>query len=299
MDTKKKIIIAIGVIGLALVCGGAVMGGGPSSIPAMFSGTNPPEGILSTDQVKTADVHSIELNLVNSNITINSGKNFDLTGTGVYNSYIKDGVFYAGADNTKNTLNVFGLKISVPSKWVCGYGSYVLTIPPKASLDTIKINTFHCDIAADTLKASNLDINMKAGDITVNHAIADTLSVAVTGGKTTITNPQVSGSGNIKTSGSISIGDEAAEGSSLCNVSLSSFRGDISLIGGIAGTSQIQTDFGDVTLTLPGSNTDYGLTAQEGELAVNPPVGADAATCEHIADITFICKHGNASVNFR
>lgn len=299
MDTKKKIILAIGVIGLVLACGGLVMGGTPNAVPAMFSGTNLPEGIQSPDQVKTADIHAIELNLANSNITINSGKKFALSGTGLFHSYVKDGVFYAGADNTKNTLNVFGLKINVPSKWVCGYGSYVLTIPPKASLDTIKINTFHCDIAADTLKASNVDIDMKAGDITVNHAIADTLSVAVKGGKTQITNPQISGSGKISSSGNISIGDETAEDTSLYNVSLSSFWGDISFIGEITGTSQIQTDFGDAALILPGSSTDYTLTAQEGDLKVNPVAETAPSSDVRIADILFICKHGNTSVNFR
>lgn len=297
MDNKKKIVITLAVVGLVLVCVGAVLGGSLSSIPSIFSEANLPEGVQSTEEVKNSDVHAIELNLINSDITVKLGKQFDLSGTGNFCSYIKDGVFYAGADS-KRSASVFGMKINVPAQWVCGYGSYVLTIPTKAKLDNISINTFHCDIAADTLQASNLNITMKAGNLTVNHATADTLNVDVNSGKVSILNALISNSGSIEASKGVVIGGENAMENSLNSVSLSSSWGDIALMGQITGTSQIQTGFGDVTATLPGSSANYGLTSQKGDLNINPAAGAESST-EHFADISFSCKHGNATVNFQ
>lgn len=298
MDNKKKIIIVLGIIGLVLTCGGAVMGGNPSSISTMFSETSLPEGAQNTQDVKTADVHAIELNLVNSNISIKLGKHFDLSGTGVFNSYIKDGVYYAGANDSKCFTNLFGAKIGVPSKWICGYGSYVLTVPSKATLDNITINTFHCNIAADTLQAANLNIKMVAGNLTINHLATETLSVDIRGGKASVTNPAVSGSGNIHVSGDISMGDTNAMESSIKSVSMSSSWGDISLVGQIAGNLHLQTGLGNITATLPGSSKNYRLTAQKGDLLISPTAGVENSS-EHFADLFFTCKHGNASVNFK
>lgn len=298
MDNKKKIIIILGVIGLILVCGGAVMGGSISSSSTMFSESNLPEGAQNPADVKTSDVHAIVLNLVNSDISVKYGKNFDLSGTGVYNSYVKEGIYYAGADDTKRSANIFGMKVSVPSKWVSGYGSYVLTIPEKADLERITINTFHCNIAAETLQAADLNLTMSAGDLTINHLTGNTISIAVKAGKATITDPVITDSGNIQASGDLSLGDTTASASVMNNLSLSSFLGDISLIGSVTGTSQVQTDFGNVTATLPGSSTNYGLTAPEGKLTVSPTGSADSST-EHFANISFACKHGNASVDFQ
>ena len=298
MDKKKKIIIVLGVIGLVLMCGGIFLGGNPYSIPAMFSETNPPEGIQNPEEVKKSAVHSIKLNLINSHISIKPGDHFSLTGTGTFNSYVKDGVFYAGADDTKHSADLFGMKVRVPSKWVCGYGSYILTLPSKSSLDNITINTFHCDIAADTLQASNLNINMTAGDLTINHASADTLSIDVKGGKTIITNPVITNAGNIQASGDITIGDPDASEVSLNNMSLDSSRGDLSVIGQVTGTTQLQTGFGDITVTLPGSSENYGLTAQEGELAISPATVSEASS-EHFGDIVFASKHRSSSVHFK
>ena len=44
MNNKIKIIIAIGIIGILVMVAGFVMGSGPSSIPAIFSDQNLPEG---------------------------------------------------------------------------------------------------------------------------------------------------------------------------------------------------------------------------------------------------------------
>lgn len=298
MDSKKKVIIALGVIGLILTVGGVVMGATPYSLPTIFSETNLPEDIQNPEEVKKSTVHSIKLNLVNSHISVKLGDHFNLSGSGVFNSYVRDGVFYVGADDTKRSADIFGMKVSVPSKWVCGYGTYVLTLPSKSSLDNITINTFHCNVAADTLCASNLDINMTAGDLTINHAIAETLSITVKGGKTNITNPEITNTGNIESSGDITIGEANTTDCSLNNVSLTSSWGDISVTGQVTGTSQMQSDRGDITAVLPGASTNYGLTAQEGELAVGPS-SSEKTSPDHFADILFTCKRGNSSVNFQ
>lgn len=298
MDTKKKVIIALGVIGLILICLGSVLGGNISSIPAMFSEAHLPEGVLSPAEVAPTDIHGIDLNLSNSTINVKYGAQFELTGTGNFNSYIKDGIFYCGADDTKYSVNVFGMDISVPAKWVCGYGSYVLTIPEDVSLDSITIHTFHSDIAADTLPASQVNIDMRFGDFTINHLLADTVSISVNGGKASISNPVIMNSANIEASGGISIGGEASAENALNNISLSSSRGDITLSSAVTGNAEIKSGWGDIKATLPGSNANYTLTSQKGNLDISPTAGSETSA-DHLADISFSCDHGSSSVNFQ
>ena len=88
MNNKIKIIIAIGIIGIVIMVAGFVMGSGPSSIPAIFSEATIPEGAVPIGDVQTTDVRSIELNLFASKISIKSGENFDLSGSGQYDGYV-------------------------------------------------------------------------------------------------------------------------------------------------------------------------------------------------------------------
>ena len=106
MNNKIKIIIAIGIIGIVIMVAGFVMGSGPSSIPAIFSEATIPEGAVPIGDVQTTDVRSIELNLFASKISIKSGENFDLSGSGQYDGYVLNGVLYAGATQFKRTANV-------------------------------------------------------------------------------------------------------------------------------------------------------------------------------------------------
>ena len=97
MNNKIKIIIAIGIIGILVMVAGFVMGSGPSSIPAIFSDQNLPEGSAAISDVQTGDIRSIELNLFSSKISIKSGENFDLSGSGQFDGYVLNGILYAGA----------------------------------------------------------------------------------------------------------------------------------------------------------------------------------------------------------
>ena len=92
MNNKIKIIIALGIIGILIMVAGFVMGSGPSSIPAIFSEQNIPDGAASVKDVQTADIRSIELNLFASKISIKSGESFDLSGSGQFDNYVLNAI---------------------------------------------------------------------------------------------------------------------------------------------------------------------------------------------------------------
>lgn len=308
LNNKKKVIIALAVIGLILLCVGAVMGGSLSSIPTMFSETDLPEGAQSIDEVKTADIHSVKLNLVKSDITIKTGKSFSLSGTGLYDSYVKDGIFYAGAGDNKHSANILGMKLKVSSKWVCGYGSYVLTIPKKANLESITIHTSLCDISGDILKAKTLDISMKSGDLNLADITADTLTLSASRGKIDIQNAQITQTGTITAFRDIFIGNENTMKNFLGNVCVSTSLGDISLFGTLANESSLTTGFGDINTTLTGSKDRYNLNSQKGDLTIGSETGTKiskenldklALTEGLYGDITFTCNHGKSTVHFK
>lgn len=308
LNNKQKVIIALAVIGLILLCVGAVMGGSLSSIPTMFSEADLPEGIQSIDEVKTTDIRSVELNLIKSDITIKTGKSFSLSGTGLYDSYVKDGIFYAGASDNKHSANILGMKLKIPSKWVCGYGSYVLTIPKKANLDSITINTSYCNISGDLLQAKTMNISMKSGDLNLAGITADTLTLSASRGNIGIQNAQITQTGTIEAFRDVYIGNENTMKNFLGNVSVSTSLGDISLFGTLSNNSSLTTGFGDINTTLTGSKDKYNLNSQKGDLIIGTEVGTDISkenldkltlTEGLYGDITFTCNHGKSTVHFK
>lgn len=308
LNNKMKIIIALAAIGLILLCVGAVMGGSLSSIPTMFSEADLPEGVQSIDEVKTTDIRSVELYLVKSDITIKTGKSFSLSGTGLYDSYVKDGIFYAGAGDNKHSANIWGMKLKVPSKWVCGYGSYVLTIPKKANLDSITVHTSYCNISGDLLQAKTIDISMKSGDLNLAGITADTLTLSASRGKIDIQNAQITQTGTITAFRDIFIGNENTMKNFLGNVCVSTSLGDISLFGTLANESSLATGFGDINTTLTGSKDRYNLNSQRGNLTIGSETGTKiskenldklALTEGLYGDITFTCNHGKSTVHFK
>lgn len=189
----KLILVIIAAIGFVLFCVGAIMGGRLSNIPASFKQDALPAGaepLLQDDQnMDSADyintIHSVELNLIHSDLTIKIGKVFDISGTGACDAYVKDGVLYAGAGDTTYSLG----GVTLDSSKVCGYGKYVLTIPDSAELRYVKINTKGCNIDGDGLKADNIEIHstrgisLKSCKIDLDYIIANNKCIMDNAGK--------------------------------------------------------------------------------------------------------------------
>ncbi len=300
MNNKIKIIIALGIIGILIMVAGFVMGSGPSSIPAIFSEQNIPDGAASVKDVQTADIRSIELNFFASKISIKSGESFDLSGSGQFDNYVLNGILYAGATDAKRSADIFGMKFNVPSKWICGYGSYVLVIPPDAKLDQITINTNHCDINCDSLMASKININVKNGDLTADKLIADNAAIDVNG-DLNIASSQIAMNGSLNADCRLNLGTSgAAKESTMNNVTITNKRGGISLYGKLTGSSSLQTKHGNIEATLSGSRANYTFPATSDNLLIHD----SAVTTKENEDtdpygtVTIDSAKGNASVSF-
>lgn len=300
MNNKIKIIIAVGIIGILIMVAGFVMGSGPSSIPAIFSGQNLPEGSAAINDVTSGDIRSIELNLFSSKISIKSGENFDLSGSGQFDGYVLNGVLYAGATQAKRTANVLGMKFNVPSKWICGYGSYVLVIPPDAKLDQITINTNRCDITCDALIASKININVKNGDLKVNQLTADNAAVSVDG-SLEIASSQITMSGNVSANHRLALGTAgSAKDSTMNNTTIYNKRGGITLYGKLTGSASLQSSRGNIEASLYGSRANYTLPAATANLLIHDSAvsAANNDKTEQYGTIAVDASKGNTSISF-
>lgn len=300
MNNKIKIIIAVGIIGILIMVAGFVMGSGPSSIPAIFSGQNLPEGSAAINDVASGDIRSIELNLFSSKISIKSGENFDLSGSGQFDGYVLNGVLYAGATQAKRTANVLGMKFNVPSKWICGYGSYVLVIPPDAKLDQITINTNRCDITCDALIASKININVKNGDLKVNQLTADNAAVSVDG-SLEIASSQITMSGNVSANHRLALGTAgSAKDSTMNNTTIYNKRGGITLYGKLTGSASLQSSRGNIEASLYGSRANYTLPAATANLLIHDSAvsAANNDKTEQYGTIAVDASKGNTSISF-
>lgn len=300
MNNKIKIIIAVGIIGILIMVAGFVMGSGPSSIPAIFSGQNLPEGSAAINDVASGDIRSIELNLFSSKISIKSGENFDLSGSGQFDGYVLNGVLYAGATQAKRTANVLGMKFNVPSKWICGYGSYVLVIPPDAKLDQITINTNRCDITCDALIASKININVKNGDLKVSQLTADNAAVSVDG-SLEIASSQITMSGNVSANHRLALGTAgSAKDSTMNNTTIYNKRGGITLYGKLTGSASLQSSRGNIEASLYGSRANYTLPAATANLLIHDSAvsAANNDKTEQYGTIAVDASKGNTSISF-
>lgn len=302
MNNKIKIIIAVGIIGILIMVAGFVMGSGPSAIPAIFSGQNLPTGAANIKDVSSSDIRSIELNLFSSKISIKSGENFDLSGSGQFDGYVLNGVLYAGATEAKRTANVLGMKFSVPSKWICGYGSYVLVIPPDAKLDEITINTNHCDITCDSLIASKININVNHGDLKVNQLTADNAAISVDG-TLDAASSQIAMSGNISAKQRLTLGTAgAAKDNTMNNTTISNKRGGITLYAKLTGNASVQTSRGNLEAVLYGSHTNYTLPAATANLLIHDSSIQEDNTKDNSTElfgtVGVDVSKGNASISF-
>ncbi len=299
MNNKIKIIIAIGIIGILVMVAGFVMGSGPSSIPAIFSGQNIPEGAASINDVQAGDVRSIELNLFSSKISIKTGENFDLSGSGQFDGYVLNGILYAGATEAKRTANVLGMKFNVPSKWICGYGSYVLVIPPDANLDQITINTNRCDITCDALIASKVNINVKNGDLKVNTLTTDNAAISVDG-TLDVSSSKITMGGNISANNRMSIGTSgASKENAMNNTTLANKRGGITLYGKMTGSTTLQSNRGNIEACLYGSRANYTFPAAAPNLTIHDSAVANTKDDpEPYGTVAVDASKGNASISF-
>lgn len=298
MNNKAKILIAVGILGLVLIGSGVVMGSGTSAIPAMFSDITYPEGSQQVTEVKKADIRALELNLFQSNLKIRIGESFELTGTGFTDSYVSNGTFYAGATEATHAATLFGMRVEVPSKWVCGYGSYVLTIPEKHSLEQITIHTNRCNITGDNLIAANVTVKMKSGNMDINTISADTLELSTTRGKINVQNTKINSSATVTATKNIQLNNFVDVDNPLNNLTLTTSRGDITVTGRPTGSSTYTTKRGNITPVFFGSEQNYSLQANQGTLNVTPSTVKNAGT-DHYGDVSFDCKRGSANVSFQ
>ncbi len=301
---KRTALIIIAIAGLILFCLGAIMGGSLSSIPTMFQTEQLPEGAQAVADVDISDIHGLELNLRSSDITFTTGKVFDVSGTGLINSYVKDGILHAGANEQKASTKVLGINLAVPTKWLCGYGSYVVTLPQDITLDSININTTNSTITGDTLNAATIQIDMHTflsthnGNFTMNNIVSNNIDCTINGGKITIPALQIAESANLSSTGKISLGNTASTGNTINNLTAKSSMHSITANTMLAGTCDLQSKRGGIHLTLTGNPGCYTIMPEKGNLETGNSTNVDSAT-QHLADIKVSASFGKTVVNYQ
>lgn len=297
ITTKVKIII-LAAIGLILFCIGTIMGGSLSSITSIFVGDKLEAGAIELADCPADSVKSLELNLFNSDITFKTGKIFDVSGTGNYDSYVKDGVLYAGSSSRKYSVKILGMKLSIPSRWICGYASYVITIPKKSRLDNININTSLCNITGDSLCADNIRITNRLGNFSIDALTADNVDIETKGGSIAISKTQISQSGALSAFRNLSVGTNHAADSALQNITASSNWGNIQITGKMSGNSTLTSSHGDARLSLLGNSGNYLFDSPKDNLLVNTESGSSDSKKQY-GNIAFQCKRGKISADFQ
>lgn len=296
--STKVIIIILSVVGLILFCIGTIMGGSISSITGTFQGEELEDGAIPLADASPDQINEIELNLTRSDITFKTGRLFDVSGTGNYDSYVKDGVLYAGASSRKYYVSIFGQKLRIPSKLLCGFASYVVTIPTNAELESIVINTTFCNITGDSLKAKNITIDNHFGDTEITSLETSLLNAKQNFGTFTANHINVEDSSEIKAFGKISLGLNSEENSVINNLTAKNTWGDITIHGRLQENNLLSTALGDIFTNLSGSPTNYTLESDKDNLTIDSGTESEESL-DFSGTITYQCNRGKGKVSFQ
>lgn len=171
MNERIKVVLIIGIIGVALLIAGFVMGSGPSSLLGLFPETELPAGAVEISSVQPEDIHAINIKLNRSDLKITVGEQFTFSGgnDNIYDSYVLNGTLVGGIGETQHASKA--LNIHVPAKWICGYGSYVLTIPPNAELSQFTIDAPGSDITCDSSINEMVHIQVDRGNLNIQNTV--------------------------------------------------------------------------------------------------------------------------------
>jgi hypothetical protein len=215
-----------------------------------------------------------------------------------------------------------------------------ITVPQGASLTGLSLNLDFGDLEMDRLSAGAISMVLNAGEVTASNLTCDTFSAELQYGTTRVENVETkefflknaSGNSEIRNLiapnklnidsdyGKIDI-EEVTAGESNFYLASGNFMGrDLTFIGGMTlesnygnidfrgvlrGDNRIESDAGNINLTLDGTEDDYSIDAEvkAGRISVGNKDftnrGLHLESTESSGDITIRSNYGNVKIGFQ
>lgn len=261
-------LISIFFVGIACIFIGIAMGGTLFSFQVRSDGDEneyQTEAItLSPDEVKS--IREIDWNIRTSDVKIETGSCYGISGPGRYQSYIKDGIWHIKTETKKIYITFLNSSIEIPhfweDNWEEGTNKNTITIPSEAAFEKARIRVSAGELAGENLSADEISIKTGAGSCELEQLSAKDLSIKVGAGSSSFRKLHVSDSCSAKVgAGELTLGNKkgAANTNVIANLKGKCAAGSMTVTGKLTGDARLECSIGDIDMRLDGSRSNYKI----------------------------------------
>lgn len=290
-------ILAVALIGLALICVGAGLGGFKYSFYVDENGFHRENEVLEMREEKLNGFKNIDVDLSSANLNFVEGDEFKIEIMNERNDEIK----YSVEDDTlkvsqKPFFAIFSFWVKTPTVTVytpanAEFDNVKIQLSSgKANVDGMTANTCCAKLSSGNAKLKNIDAEtselvLSSGKLVLDGFKTDSLDYKISSGNVEIANlsaKTVNGkvmSGQLVVSKSnlgefastVSSGKVVMEGIASDSLDCSVSSGSVNISGELNGKTKLHVSSGSLTLDIDGSSKDYNrvLTATSGSVRVD------------------------------
>lgn len=276
---------------------------------------------FSSDEAET--IQNIDWNIRTSDVTIETGSCYGISGPGRYQSYIKDGVWHIKTETKKLYITFLNSSIEIPHFWNDSWGDReqnknTITIPSGASFEKATVRIAAGELTGENLTANDMTIKTGAGSCVLEQLTAKDLSVKVGAGSSTFRKLHVSESCSAKVgAGELILGSkkEPANTNVISNLQGKCAAGSMTVTGKLTGDARLQCSVGDINILLDGFRSNYRIDTHDnlGEIDIDDDDDGDSGEDrddhdshkedeklpDSFGDLTLKCSVGDITVHFQ
>jgi len=215
----------------------------------------------------TNNIHSLDFDLSAGSIKIRRGDTFSIKGGHLSKNEVS-GKTWKVTSNHSYGISIFGKKIYLPTVFYWGDSekdsneTITITIPEYATLRQADMDLKAADIDIDALHCEkNIDIEVSAGDLTIDDIEAANVSLDLSAGNICIKKYRITDEASFDCSlGNITLGtNKYAEQNECNNLEADCSLGNIDVYGKLTGENILDCSMGDITLNLAATYSNYSI----------------------------------------
>lgn len=313
---KKKSIFLIIIssilgLGIILILAGLAFGGkvysfsiGRSTMESSKSVSHQLPAVSLSD---TKDIQNIDFDLSANKIEIKSGKEFGIQGGLLSENTVENGTWTIKTNFSDYfyKFQIFGLSLPFPKarNTKKTYEKITITLPQDIKLQEIAITAAATELDIDLLNCETFDLDVSAGDVSINSLFVDTTDISRSAGALDIDKYQILQSADIDCkAGDLNLGRKKYAKENLCgNLDVTCSIGDADVYGKLTNNNYITCSLGDTTLYLVGRQSNYSVDHSSnslGDITFSGEKQASSNTNEIYGTLDVDCTLGDINIHY-
>lgn len=277
--------------------------------------TKTTSGATTLSDADASTITGLDFNFKAHSAKIVMGNQFEISGKGNYESYVKDGIWYIETKYPRAYVRFLSRKIEIPAFWN-GWdedeGEFTITLPADTHFTTADIKLAAGNLHGDALSSNKINFKVGAGELKFKEISAKELTTKVGAGEASFNEFSIEESCDIKVgAGEIYFGseDNILSENVIANLNGECAAGEIYIAGKLTGDADLDCSTGEIDLLLYGNRNDYSINTSGALAEINIDDSAEnknenssldnnTENKEQFANISLDCSLGEINVEF-